>query len=281
LLVFLSRLPLPVLYVLIRVIASLWLVLIPSRRRIVAGNLAAAFPDSSAEWQRRQLLAFARNFADVLAETIKGYRISKGELNERVRITNPEMVERFARANQSIVLLGSHEANWEWILLACSERLPFDIHTVYGVLGNAGIDSFLHAVRSRFGASLHTRKDFARELIAGRNKLRAIVLTVDGKPLPDDDTHWVQFLNQDTAFRSRFETLARLWRYPVIFVARRRTARGHYEVTFELLGEPPYDVPPFQLVDRYAAALQRSITENPADWLWTQRRWTIKKPFYD
>jgi KDO2-lipid IV(A) lauroyltransferase len=103
---------------------------------------------------------------------------------------------------------------------------------------------------------------------------------VDGKPLTDDECHSVQFLNQQTAFRSRFATLATLWNYPVIFADRHRTARGHYEVHFELLGEPPYPTAAPWLVERYAEALERSLRTSPADWLWSQRRWDFSKPFY-
>ena len=95
------------------------------------------------------------------------------------------------------------------------------------------------------------------------------------------DAHWVRFLGQDTDFHLGFERVARLWRYPVVMAGRRRTARGRYEVRFEILAEPPYHTAPAgALVERYAAALERSIRAHPADWLWSHRRWRSVKPFY-
>jgi KDO2-lipid IV(A) lauroyltransferase len=265
---------------LVRLIALLAFLLLRTRRQIVRENLARAFPDLSPKTLRLLIRTFARNLADVVAETIKAYGLSREELLKRVTITNIEVLDRFVQAHQSIVLLGSHEANWEWVFLACSGQLPFDILAVYGPLPNAHADAFMNITRSRFGASLCTRQDLGRQLIEGRKKLRAVVLTVDGKPLADDECHWVTFLNQDTAFRSRFEALARQWQYPVVFTSRKRTARGHYAVTFEILGEPPYGTQHLQLVAHYAESLQRSIRANPADWLWTQRRWNVRKPLY-
>lgn len=207
--------------------------------------------------------------------------MARDDLDRRVRITNSEVLDRFARANQSIIVLGSHEANWEWVLLSCSGRMPFSVEAAYKPPNNRRFHAFLRVMRTRFGASLFAPEQAGRAIREGRSTLRAIVLTVDEKPSTNDQCHWVRFLGQDTAFRSSFATLAKQWKYPVVFASRRRTSRGHYEVTFEILGEPPYEQTPVQLVARYVEALERSIIRNPADWLWTQRRWAIEKPFYE
>lgn len=279
-LVILSHVPLPIMYVLATALAAVALVVPNARLKAIDDNFSKAFPDLNAMQRRRLVRTFVHNFADITVETIRAYSIEKDELNKRVHIKNIDVLDRFVEANQSIVLLGSHEANWEWVGLACSYRLPFAMEGAHKPLRPAGLHTFMHKMRTRFGASLFTPEQAARALIEGRKKRRAISFIVDEKPSLRDECHWVKFLNQETAFRSSFEKIARQWRYPVVFASRRRTSRGHYEVTFEVLGEPPYDSPPFQLVERYAQALQNSIIANPADWLWTQRRWTIKKPFY-
>ncbi|MGQ0429069.1 MAG: lysophospholipid acyltransferase family protein [Gammaproteobacteria bacterium] len=281
LLVLLSRVPLALLHVLARAAAFLVLLVPNSRRRIIRENLLKAFPELSNEERRRLERAAVQNLTDVAMETIKAFSISEEALNERVHITNAELLERFAGRNQSIILLGSHEANWEWVALACSSRSPIHLHVVYRRLPQAGVNAFLRAMRSRFGALLFTRQEFQRALIEGRKRLRAIALVVDERPSTRDERHWVCFFNRDTAFRSGFATLAGQWQYPVVFASRRRTSRGHYEVTFVIVGEPPYDSQPVHLVERYVQLLQQSIAANPADWLWTQPRWNRNKPFYD
>jgi Kdo2-lipid IVA lauroyltransferase/acyltransferase len=279
-LILLSRLPLWLLHLLARAGAFLAPRLMRSRRQLVHENLERAFPALTDAARRELGRAFARNFADVVLESIKGYSISEAELNRRVRLTNLEVLERFVRARQSIVLVAAHEANWEWVFLACSSQLPFELQTVYKPLRGAAVDAFMHATRARFGAMLFTRKEFTRALLERRGCLRAIALLADERPSASDDCRWLRFLNQDTAFRTGFETLSRMWQYPVVFAARRRISRGHYEVTFELLGEPPYATQTVALVERYAEALQRSIEANPADWNWAQPRWSVRKPLY-
>lgn len=279
-LVLLSKLPLSWLHGLARAIALLAMPIMRSRRRILYENLANAFPELDDAARHALARTFVRNFADVALEAIKAYSMSEAQLNDRVRITNIEVLQRFVASGQSIMLVAAHEANWEWVFMACSSQLPFELQTVYKPLRNKGVDAFMHATRTRFGALLFPRQDFTRELMLRRATLRAISLLVDERPSAQDECRWVHFMNQETAFRTGFETLARLWQYPVVFAARRRVARGHYEVTFQVLGEPPYASGTAMLVERYADALQASIRANPADWHWAQPRWQLKKPLY-
>ena len=59
----------------------------------------------------------------------------------------------------------------------------------------------------------------------------------------------------------------------------KRERRGHYTVRLDVLAEPPYDeVDDALIVEQYARCLERAILENPADWLWLQKKWKYAKP---
>jgi len=281
LLALLSRVPLAMLHFAARILALGAFHVIRYRRTETQRLFARAFPDC----QPRRLAALTRRYychlADIVAEIVKGYSISRQELERRVRFTNFELLERFLAGQQSFVLIGSHGANWEWIGLACSARLPCSIDIVYKELRDVAYSAFMAGVRGRFGANLIERSGAMLELAKGRHRLRAIALLADHAPAAGDACHWVRFLNQDTAFQVGFERLARAWDYPVLHAARRRVARGRYEVTFEILGEPPFPVPAYTMVERFAASLERSILANPEDWFWHRRQWARERPFYD
>ncbi len=276
----LTRLPLPVLHGLASLAAVLGPVVAPRRFRTIQDNLAAAFPGLDPKARRRLAHAAVRNLIDVVAETFKALSIPRASLDARVKITNPELLDRFREAGQSIIVLGSHQANWEWVLLSCSSQLPFEVQCAYKPPHGPRLAAFLLAMRTRFGARLFTPAEAKQTIIEGRRTLRAIVITPDEKPAGGEPSRSAAFLGGETEFRSSFEQIALLWRYPVVFAARRRVARGRYEVTFQLLGEPPYDPAACNLVEAYAAALQDSIAANPADWLWSRRRRQAAPAFY-
>ena len=205
---FLARLPLPVMYGLASVLAFLGYNLIRYRRHVVQENLAASFPNLSARERRNIAKSFYRNIADVALETVKAHTIDQDTLATRVRLTNPEILDRFVAANQSIVLIGTHEANWEWVFLSCTSQLPFAIDAIYKPLHNATIDAFMAQTRTRFGARLIIPGESILALARGPKRLRAIAMLVDQRPLPTDECRWIRFLNQDTPFFVGFEKMA-------------------------------------------------------------------------
>ncbi len=278
--VLVSRMPLAALHLLARVLALGAFHVLRYRRAETQNLLGKAFP----ELGPARLAALTKRYycrvADIAAEIAKAYSIPREELGRRVRFTNFELLERYLAARQPFVLVGSHGANWEWVSLACSARLPCEYHVVYKEPRDAAYGAFMAAVRSRFGAILIERSRALPELAGRQDRLRAIALAVDHAPAPGEPCHWVRFLNQDTAFQVGFERLARMWAYPVVHAARRRLGRGRYEVTFEILGEPPYAGPAYAMVERFAASLERAIRANPEDWFWHRRLWAHRRPFY-
>jgi len=106
-------------------------------------------------------------------------------------------------------------------------------------------------------------------------------MLADQVPLRKEDKRWLTFLGRDTAFFVGAEKIARMTKYPAIFVNIRRVRRGHYTVRFEPLLEPPYGRDDHTLTDRFAAAVEQQILEQPEGWLWVHRRWKYPKPMYD
>ena len=64
-------------------------------------------------------------------EGIWGYGASAAALPRRVRMVNPEVVERSRAENRSAILLAGHLCNWEWLLLAAGAHLAIPIDVVY------------------------------------------------------------------------------------------------------------------------------------------------------
>jgi len=106
-------------------------------------------------------------------------------------------------------------------------------------------------------------------------------MVADQEPVTSEKKHWTRFLNRDTAFYMGPEEITRVTRYPALFVAMRRVARGRYEVEFQPLCAARETLAPGELTERYARLVERQIRAAPADWPWSHRRWRLKKSLYD
>jgi KDO2-lipid IV(A) lauroyltransferase len=113
-----------------------------------------------------------------------------------------------------------------------------------------------------------------------RRIVRVIAVVADQEPRSSEKRHWTRFLNRDTAFYMGPEEIARTTGYAALFVAMRRLSRGHYEVTFTPLAGAAERLKTGEFTERYARLSETQIRAAPPDWLWSHKRWKLKKPLY-
>ena len=275
----LARLPLRLLHGFASVAATLAFDVVRWRRAKISANLQRAFPDLSNKARDEIAKEHVTGQIDVALETLKGSTLSDAELAERIDIANLDVLEAYA--HRPVLLVGGHQGNWEWQMLALSARNVMPLEAVYAPLPVAAVDEFLAATRSRFGITLIKQEETLKEIGKRLKQPRAVIMLADQNPRQDAERCWLRFFHQDTDFGLGLEKLARLTRYPVIFFQGRRTSRGHYQLSFELIAEPPYDKEGHAVTEAYVAALVRSIEAQPADWIWSYPRWSHPKPLYE
>jgi KDO2-lipid IV(A) lauroyltransferase len=250
------------------------------RRDDAERDVANAFPDRSPAERAEIVRRSYRNLADVMVEAFWGFGASAQALRRRVVMENPEVVRECVDAGQSVVLLTAHYGNWEWLLLAAGVHFGIEIDVVYQPQRVAAVDAFLREARSRFGSKLIPRKEFIYDLLSRAGQTRAYALIADQTPKhKGDPRHWTRFLNQDTAFFVGAGKIAKFLDAKVLYVRMRRVGRGRYSVELSQLAAPPYDeVEDVQIVESFARNLERDIRASPADWLWLQKKWKIRRP---
>jgi KDO2-lipid IV(A) lauroyltransferase len=279
---FLTHLPLPVLYALGRFAYFVSFHVLRWHRDLAARNLANAFPEKSADERAKLLKQSYVNLGETLAETFWGFGATAEQLAERVAIENPDVIERYIAEKRPVVVLTAHICNWEWLLPGTGAQFGIPIDAVYKPLRVASLDAFIRDTRTRFGGKPIPIQSFLFELMRRAGEARAYAMVADQTPPRNMDKYWTRFLNQDTAFFTGADKIARFLDAPVIYIAMRRVSKGHYSVRVHVLVEPPYGYDDdLQVVERYARRLELEIRANPADWLWVHNKWKYPKPADD
>ena len=223
--------PLPLLYVYGDILHFFTFYVFRWRVDVARRNLAAAFPEKP-EGERESILRQNfRNLARTLMEAIWGSRASGEELMRRVAFENPEVIEKYKAAQQSVVLLTAHTCNWEWLLLAAGARFGIPIDAVYKTLRLQVVDAFTRDMSSRFGGNPIPFENFVFELLKRAGQARAYGLLADQTPVKRMPKYWTKFLNQDTAFFLGPERIARYLDAPGAL--RRDEARRRRDVLGE------------------------------------------------
>jgi len=273
----LSALPLPAWYALAHFLAWLGEHVTPYRRAVVNGQLRRCFPEFSEADVTRTRRAFYRNFAEVLVEIVKALTISADEVRRRVTLRNVAAVRAELDAGHSVITLTSHNGNWEWTLLAMSLGMGYPIDAAYKPIHGRFGDRLMLTLRGRFGARMIPAKRLLMRVLRHRGQPRIVAMVADQDPVSSSVRHVTRFFDQDTAFFIGPEAIARHAGMAVFYVAVRRAARGHYEVTFERLAARGEELPPGALIERYAQRIEAFTRERPADWLWSYRRWRVRR----
>jgi KDO2-lipid IV(A) lauroyltransferase len=276
----LSRIPMPALYAFAGFLYFLAYYVARHRQRVIRDQLATVFPDLSAAERTRIHKQFLRNFCDVLVEVLKSVSMTDAQMRARVRILNLQTAESYLGAGQSVMFVTSHLCNWEWLLHGVTVQLGHPVDAAYKPLHDQWAERLMLGIRSRFGARLIPAKELLADFLRRRGIVRALAMNADQAPVSTEQRYWTKFLGQDTAFYIGAEQIARATRLPIIYLVMRRARRGHYEVELRRLWDGRERTEPNQLTERYARACEIDVLKSPADWLWSYRRWRLKKPLY-
>ena len=272
-----SLIPFPLLYILSDGLAWLFFNVVKYRGKVIYGNLKNSFPEKSTAEINEIARKFYKNLTDILLESIKGFSMREKTMSSRYRFLNPELVENNTLGGGHSIHLAAHYTNWEWGAIIYKHWFPQ--HTMVGFykpLANKYIEKYGHASRSQFGTTLIDIGRTAWAFETTKDHPSGYVMVSDQSTY-SDKSHWVTFLNQDTICPHGGDKYAHLYNYPVYFVNLQREKRGYYTVHFELLSDNPAALPEGEITNLFMKRLEEIIRLKPENWLWSHKRWKVKK----
>ena len=247
------------------------------RKAVVEDNLRKCFPEKDEKEIKRLVRLSYKNLADVTVESFKGFTMSERQIIARHKGLNPELVESFFDDKRSVIFLPNHYGNWEWGAMSPPPQLRQDCVALYKPLSNKLLDRYVRKNRSRTGAFLGSIYKTARIFEERKNKVTAYIMASDQSPSNAKKSIWVSFLGRETAFLHGPEMYARKYNYPVVFVDIQRVKRGFYTMVFTVLSDQPNTMKPGEITALYAKKLEEVIRKKPENWLWSHKRWKLKK----
>lgn len=272
--------PFSMLYVLSDALAFTLSKVLGYRRGVIYDNLRRSFPEKSESEIRKIARASYRNLTDVTMETLKSFSTPIAEIERRALCLNPEIVNQYLDRGQSVILSGSHLGNWEYSGLAMPPQFHGATVTAYKPLTNKKMDAYLNRARARTGMEMIAMDDVFRSIRKQGNEARpaVFILLADQSPSSRKSAHWVDFLGQDTASLPGIDVLARKFEIPVLYYRVQRTSRrGFYEIEFTEICAEPSAATEMDITRAFARRLENDIREQPEQWLWSHKRWKMKR----
>jgi len=274
----LSLLPLRLLYLISNLLFLVCYYLLSYRKSIVVSNLKASFPEKNKTEIKQITRKFYHFFCDFIVESLKCFSISEKQALDRCKITNPEILDNLYRNNKSIVLASGHYNNWEMAAACLNLSLKHQAAALYKPLSNKFFNKKFIESRSKFGIELIPKKEGKDYLKNNTDRNLIIGFGCDQCPKKSkNNLFWTRFLNQDTAIMFGTEKYAIEFDYAVIFMNMTRVKRGYYEIDLQVIEENPCSTSYGEISKKHTQLLEEQIKRDPAYWLWTHKRWKLKR----
>ncbi len=273
-----SILPFRILYLISDGIYPIIYNLIGYRKKVVRANLRNSFPEKPEKELNEIAGKFYRHLCDLFFESIKVRSMNAAAFASRFTVKGADQVNRFFEEGRSVIILGTHYCNWEW-MISLPLWLKHKILLVYKPLQNEIFDRYLNETRQLQGGRVVSMAVTLRTVIeADKNHEKILTWLAADQTPPWNHKFWTLFFNQEAMFFNGPAKIARRFNHPVFFQYIRKTSRGHYETGFELLFENPQEVDEVMIIKTYVKKLESLIRENPEYYLWSHKRWKHNRP---
>lgn len=132
-------------------------------------------------------------------------------------------------------------------------------------------------LRTRFNVMAVPMKEVFKTIETYKKRPHASFFGGDQSPMRHNKYIWLNFLNQETAVYLGAENIAKQYGEAVVFGKMRRTRRGYYTITVELITDDPLQTADGEITARHTQALEELLYEQPEYWLWSHKRWKFKR----
>ncbi|MCH8554992.1 MAG: lysophospholipid acyltransferase family protein [Schleiferiaceae bacterium] len=243
------------------------------RKKVIYNNLKNAFPEKSPSEIQKIASGCYKNFADLLVETIKSTKLTREEALERVVLQDTSFFDDLHKRKKNCIVVLGHYANFEWVALTFPLNVRQACFAVFQPLSNDNFNRKVVQIRERFGLTLFPMQETYNYMTNNLTPNSLYGFIGDQSPRKDRIKYWTKFLNQYTPVHLGVENISRKYDMAVVFMEVHRVKRGFYELTPHIITDDAASMAPFEITEKHVGVLENIIQKNPADWLWSHKRW--------
>ncbi len=245
--------------------------LVGYRKKVVMDNLAIAFPQKTDNERKTIAKQFYKNLIDTFLESIKMLSMSDETFAKRAVMDLSEINKLIAKG-KNIQMHSGHQMNWEYGHWAVATQIKLPWIGVYKRISNKAVDRLFKKLRNKGATVLVSTHEFKSKAHTVFNNQYALGLIADQNASPSKG-YWLNFFGKPVPFATGPDKGA-LKNNPAIgFVKFVKIKRGYYRFDVTVVTENGAEFKEGELTLLYRDFLEKAIQNDPANYLWTHRRW--------
>lgn len=250
-------------------------------RPIAERNLAIAFPDRGKDARLAILREAYRNFGRMAAEWTHLFEITPASFDRYGRFDGYENWNEALRlaGNRGLLILTAHVGNFEMLIMVPATRGD-RLALVHRPNRNPLFDRMVTARRERFRAITVPRKGAGRPALKLLHDNWSVAMPLD---LDSRSGVFVDFFGTPAATSDGLARVAMATGTPVLpaFILREGTGPRHVVKilpAIEIVRSTDREQSIRENTQRFTAAIETIVRDNPSQWNWIHRRWKTRPP---
>lgn len=256
--------------------------LAPSRRRILAKNLRAAFPQAGNAEVARLAAESAGWLGTAIVEFLQVSGMSEAEIRERVRVVGEEHLVAARARGRGVFLLSAHFGSWELGAIRAG-LIDGPIAPVVRPLDNPHLERELARRRTRFGNRLIAKRRAARDVLRTLRCGGTVAILIDQNVVREEAV-FVPFFGRLAATSPALAVLQLATDAPVVpaFVWPEGGGRYRLELGVPILADEfrgdglDREESVRRATARYMEVTEEAVRGAPGVWLWMHDRWKTR-----
>ena len=191
--------------------------------------------------------------------------------NKHIQIEGQSNIDEIIKRNEPVIFVSGHFANYELMSMEITKR-DIKLATIYRPLNNYFLNPFMEYLRRKFVCQNQIKKGIkgVREAIDYIKRDYSIALMIDQRVSEGEKINFFGKPALTTTLPAQLALKYKLSIYPVFI---ERLGDSNFKIKFFNEIKSTEFSNKIQLTEKLNRELEKMITNNPNQWIWTHNRW--------
>tara|TARA_B100001057_G_scaffold352515_1_gene354228 strand:+ start:6531 stop:7388 length:858 start_codon:yes stop_codon:yes gene_type:complete len=191
--------------------------------------------------------------------------------NSHINIINESILDDIKKRNKPVIFVSGHFANYELMSMEITKK-NIKLATIYRPLNNIFLNPLMEYLRKKYVCKNQIKKGISgvREAIEYLKKDYSVALMIDQRVSEGEK---IKFFNNLALTTTLPAQLAMKYDLDIIPVFIKRINDNKFNLEINNPINPKDYKNKFKLTEKLNNVIEKMITKNPGQWIWTHNRW--------
>ena len=239
--------------------------------KILKKNILNAFPNIDNNSLKKIKKDMWNNYGRTFAEYAFIKEFKNGKLEDNLKIEGAEILQKIIDEKKPVLFLSGHFANFELMAMVI-ERSGINLAAIYRPLNNFFIEPYITRLRKNNICKVQIKKGLngIKEIFRFLKNNYSIAMMIDQRVRQGER---IDFFKKKAHTTNLPALLAKKFKCQIVTIKIKRYENYKFKITIEkpVIFSETETVGSITL--KLNSWLERTILENPSQWIWTHDRW--------